>query len=114
MKNVLASAAEAEIAALFINVQLVVPLRTTLIEMGHPQPATPVQTDNAVAHGFIKKNIKQRRSKSFDMRYYWLQDKQEQEIIDIYWRAKHLNMADYFTKHHSPHHHKTMRPIILH
>ena len=52
MKNVVASAAEAELSALFLNTQLVVPLQTTLTEMGHIQPPTPIQVDSLVAYGF--------------------------------------------------------------
>ena len=101
MKHVLASAAEAEIAALFFNTQNIIPLRTTLTEMNHPQPPTPIQTDNAMAHGFVHGQIKQKRSKAIDMGFYWLQDQQNNKIINIYWRPKHLNIADYYTKHHS-------------
>jgi hypothetical protein len=45
MKAVMSSASEAEIGALFENCKRATILRTTLEEMGHPQPATPVQTD---------------------------------------------------------------------
>ena len=48
IKNVMASAAEAEIAALFLNARLAIPLRTALIEMGHPQPATKIKTDKII------------------------------------------------------------------
>jgi hypothetical protein len=47
MANIVASATEAEFGALFHNARDDVPLRTALIEMGHPQPATPIQTDSA-------------------------------------------------------------------
>ena len=40
IKNVMASAAESEVASLFMNAQEAVSTRTCLIEMGHPQPAT--------------------------------------------------------------------------
>ena len=36
IKAVIALAAEAEIGAIFINAKEVVPLRKTLLEMGHP------------------------------------------------------------------------------
>ena len=62
------SAAEAEIGALFVNSKLAIQFRTTLMEMGHPQPPTPIKTDNATALGYIHNNIKQKRSKSFDMK----------------------------------------------
>eukprot|EP00957_Ditylum_brightwellii_P020574 1550824-Ditylum_brightwellii.AAC.1 len=51
MRNVMASAAEAELGALFENAKEAVVLRTTLRELGHQQPATPIQVDNSVAHG---------------------------------------------------------------
>ena len=47
IKTVMASAAEAEMAALFITEKKMIPLRNTLIEMGWSQPQTPIQTDNS-------------------------------------------------------------------
>ena len=49
IKFVMTSAAEAELAALYITAQKLVPIRQTLIEMGWPQPPTPIQTDNTTA-----------------------------------------------------------------
>ena len=42
---VMASAAESEIAALFMVAKSAVPFRQALINMGHPQPATRIKTD---------------------------------------------------------------------
>ena len=61
IKNVMASAAKAEIAALFLNARLAIPLRTALIEIGHPQPATKIRTDNNTADGFVNGTIKQNK-----------------------------------------------------
>lgn len=63
----MASAAEAEIGALFLNAQLTAPLRTTLIELHHRQPPTLIRTDNAVGYGFANRFIKQKRSKAINM-----------------------------------------------
>jgi hypothetical protein len=41
------SAAKAEIEALYLNVKEVTIICTTLYEIGHPQPATPIETDNS-------------------------------------------------------------------
>jgi hypothetical protein len=60
--NVMVSAAEAESGVLYINSQTAEVFRTTLIEMGHPQPPTPVQTDNSTAYGIVNSSIRQRRS----------------------------------------------------
>jgi hypothetical protein len=32
----------------------------------------------------------------------------------VYWGPGFQNLADYFTKHHSPAHHKRMREIYIH
>ena len=47
------------------------------------------------------------------MRFYWLKDRQEQQQFDIYWAPGQVNLADYFTKHHPPTHHRALRPIYL-
>ena len=49
LKNIVSSAAEAEVAALFHNAQEACAIRQTLIELGFPQPPTSIQTDNACA-----------------------------------------------------------------
>lgn len=113
MKNVLASAAEAEVGAAYIAAQEGCPIRLTLAELGHPQPATPLQTDNSVAKGIIDGTVKQRRSKAIDMRFYWLKDRVAQNQYSIFWRRGSTNLADYFTKHHSPSHHRRLRPLYL-
>ena len=43
----MASAAQAEMAALYITAKNIIPLHNTLIEIGWPQPQTPIQTDNS-------------------------------------------------------------------
>jgi hypothetical protein len=78
MANIMASATEAEFDALFHNARDVVPLCTALIEMQHPQPATPIQIDNACAAGIFNETVKQHRSKAIDMRFYWIRDRQSQ------------------------------------
>jgi hypothetical protein len=113
LRNVMASAAEAEVGALFVNGQDAIPLRMTLIELGHQQPATPLQTDNSTAAGFANDTIKQKRSKAMDMRFYWIQDRVRQGQFLVYWRPGPENLGDYHTKHHSPSHHRHMRPTFL-
>ena len=50
MKNVMASATEAELGGLFENCQKEISTRTTLADMGHQIPPTPVSTDNTAAN----------------------------------------------------------------
>jgi hypothetical protein len=108
MKSVLSLAAEAEIGALFKNCKKVMILRTTLEEMGWPQPATPMQTDNSTACGIASDTIKQQRSRAIDMRFYWVRDCTKQGHFNIFWRPGSTNLADYFTKHHPAKHHQEM------
>jgi hypothetical protein len=91
--NVMASAAEAKVGALFLNSQDALPLRVTLKELGHPQPPTPMQTDNCTAAGFANDTIKQKRSKAIDMRFYWIKDQVHQKQCLIYWRLALKTLA---------------------
>ena len=75
LKNVLASAAEAELSALFENIMKGIIFRNTLIEMGHPQPPTPVATDNTTPVGIVHDTIKQVRSRTMDMRFHLVRDR---------------------------------------
>jgi hypothetical protein len=114
MRNVMGSAAEAEIGATYINGTEAVPIRTTLAELGHPQPPTPMQVDNSTAEGFANDTIKQKRSKAIDMRFYWIKDRTRQGQFLVYWRPGSTNLGDYQTKHHPASHHIVMRPVFLH
>ena len=66
------SAAETELAALYITAQKIPPTRQTLIEMVWPQPTTPIQTDNTTAEGVVNKNIVTKQLKSMDLRLHCL------------------------------------------
>jgi hypothetical protein len=112
MQNFMASATEAELGAVFQKSHDCVPLRIALEEMGHPQAATPIQTDHACAAGIANQTVKQRRSKAIDMRFYWIRDRIKQGQFIIHWCAGKDNIA-YFTNHHSLTHHKLMRSHYL-
>jgi hypothetical protein len=84
------------------------------MEFGHKKSATPLRTGNFTAYGILNEAIKQKRSKSMDMKYYWLQDRVRQKQFDVYWRPGKDNLGDYHTKHHSAQHHQDMHPIMLH
>jgi hypothetical protein len=49
-----------------------------------------------------------------DMRFYWIKDRVKQGQFKIYWGPGFQNLADYFTKHHSPAHHKQIRDVYIH
>ena len=114
MNMVLSSTAEAEFGTLFHNTKEATHLRTTLEELGHPQPPTTVLVDNSTAVGLAKDTVTQRRSRAKDMHFYWVCDRVDQNQFHVYWAPAHLNLAEYFTKHHTPSHHRQMRKYFVH
>ena len=62
LRFVVASAAEAELGALFLNCKEGMIFRLTLEELGHPQPKTPIHCDNATAVGIANNTVKRQRS----------------------------------------------------
>ena len=69
IRHVICSAAEAETHGLFINCQNAIIIRNALEGLGHIQGKTTVITDNTTAEGFANKTMKEKRSKTWDMRY---------------------------------------------
>ena len=63
IKNVMASAAKAEIAAPFLNARLAIPLQITPIEMVYDQPPAKMEIDNNTASGSAINTIKQNKTK---------------------------------------------------
>jgi hypothetical protein len=110
IKFVMASAAEAELAALYLTAREMIPLRNALTEMGWPQPKSPIQTDNSTAAGFVNDTIIQRRIKMLWMRLHWLRCREAQGQFRYYWDKGTTNLADYSTKHHPPAYHLAHRP----
>ena len=100
IKTVVSSAAESEIGAKLLNAKDDLPIRTTLEELRHPQPPTPMQVDNTTAVGFANNTIKQKRSNVINMRFYWVWDRTGQGQFKIYWAPGSTNLGDYHTKHH--------------
>ena len=111
IKNVVSSAAEAETGAIYIGGKHACSIRAALEELGHPQPltGTPFETDNSTAQGILNSKMRQKLSKSFDMRYWWMKDRISLKQFNLLWAPGKLNLADYFTKHHPPWHHRRMR-----
>ena len=110
LKFVVASAAEAELGALFINCKEGIIMRLTLQEMGHPQPATPIHCDNMMVTGIENDTIKKQRSPSMEMRFFWVTDQVKNGVMDIQWHPGQEKLADYTSKHHDSNHHKILRP----
>ena len=111
IRNVVSSSAEAETSGAFLNAQEIIHIRRTLEAMGHPQPTngTPLKTDNKTSYEITSNLIKPKKSKTWDMRFHWLEDKVDQKEINLHWKPGSKNWADYYTKHWSAAYHKIMR-----
>jgi hypothetical protein len=113
-KFVVASAAEAELGALFYNCQDGTILRLTLEELGHPQPATPVHCDNSTAVSIANDTVKKQRSRAMEKNFFWTTNQVELGNFNVTWHPGQENLADYFTKHFDARHHQQVRPYYLH
>jgi hypothetical protein len=78
LKNVVSSAADT-------GGKHACPILAHLNELGHKQPATgsPFETDNYNAQGVLNSKMRQKHSKSFDMRYWWMKDRIHQGQFDL-------------------------------
>ena len=111
--TVVASATEAEYAALFITGQAATCVVNTLTELGYPQQPIEIFCDNKCAVGIAHNTLNLKRAKTIDMRYHWIRDQVKQQKFRVTWKRGKLNLADFFTKAHPVHHHLAMRKIYL-
>jgi hypothetical protein len=109
LKFVMFSAATAKLGALYNAAKEIVPLRQTLNKMGWPQPPTPIQMDNSTAVSVTNLTMVPQKTKSMDLRLWWLRCHEAQEQFRFYWDKGSCNLADYHTKHHPPLYHKSNR-----
>jgi hypothetical protein len=91
LREVVSSTAEAKLAGLFHNGKEACPICICLEELGHPQPPTPIVTDNSTAAGIANDTVKQKLSKAIDMHFYWIRDHVRQGQFHIYWKRGILN-----------------------
>jgi hypothetical protein len=73
--------------------------------MGHPQPPTPMKTDNTTTLGIIINNII-KKLKAMDMKYHWLCNRESCGQFWHYWAPDKESNGDYVTKHHAAIHHQ--------
>ena len=80
---VCSSSAEADLAALFLNAKEEIRIRQTLIDLDHPQPPADIVTDNTTAAGIMKETIKQNKSRTMNMNYFWTIDQQRERLVNV-------------------------------
>ena len=95
---IVSSAAEAELGAAFQNAQKGAHFRNTLVELGYPQQPTTISVDNTVALGLAADTINAKRSKSMDVRFFWLRDRVRQLQFSMQHLRGRWNISDFFTK----------------
>lgn len=114
LHSIMSSTAEAELGALFYDAKDACMHSTTLMDLGNPQQATPIQTNNSCAFGIANSTVKQKCSKAMDMRFYWVRNHVSNGEFHIFWRRGSDNLTDYFTKHHAPSVHRRLCSTFLH
>ncbi len=71
-------------------------------DLGYPQPAAHLRMDNTVALGIAEGKTNGKRSKSMDMRFFWLADRVAQRQFNTSHVPGQWNIAD--RCHHARHH----------
>ena len=114
LKLVAASAAEAELGALFLNAQEAKIMRLTLEELGHQQPPTPIHIDNSTCVGIVNNTQKRNRSRAMENKYFWLLDSEAQKAFTFKHHPGQENLGDYPSKAHTGAIHRHVRPFYVH
>mmetsp|Transcript_8846 Transcript_8846/g.12587 ORF Transcript_8846/g.12587 Transcript_8846/m.12587 type:complete len:194 (+) Transcript_8846:562-1143(+) len=70
LKQVVSSAAEAECAALYHNVNTCILIHYVLEALGHPKQQIPLKTDNSTATAFANNDLKLQHSKTWNKQYW--------------------------------------------
>ena len=109
---VVTSAGEAELAAVFANAKIGHDLRTTLRNLGYPQPPSPIFCDNECAIGLAYDAVRKKQSKSMDLRWDFVRCRVAQGQFTIPYINTHNNYADFFTKALPVHTHKSFAPLF--
>ena len=84
-------------------------MRQTLVEMGCPQPPTPIQTYNITAEDVVNNTIVAKKMKSIDLR---LRCREAQKQFRFYSDKGHNNWGDYHTKQHPTVYHELKRSLF--
>ena len=68
-----------------------------------------MRVDNTTTYDYVYDNMQQKKSKAFDTRLYFPQDRINNEQFEIHWMKGESNKADYYSKHHTQTQHKNVR-----
>ena len=106
---IVASAMEAELAAVFLNAQHALTLVPALEFLGHRQDPTLIVSDNLVGVNILNGDTMPKRSRSMDIRFFWIKDRISQKQFKLSWAPGPTNLADYISKIHTAKHYREQR-----
>ena len=95
LKCVVASTAKAKLTALLLNCKEAKIIRLILTELGHRQPSTPIHCDNKTATGLANNRVKKQRSRSMEMRFFWVADQVKCGAFFLQLHPGQENLADF-------------------
>jgi hypothetical protein len=95
LQGIMHLAAKCETSGVFSDGQATIICRTALHALGHPQPPTPLKTNNTTAHSLVHANVCQCRSTTWDMCWNWLCSPAAKQQLLIYWDWGKNNRSDY-------------------
>ena len=79
--RVVGFAAESNTGGLFVNFYNIVPIWTALVELDHLKHKTPLNIYNSASKGCSTHSIHKKWSKSWDMSFRWIRDRDAQEQL---------------------------------
>ena len=88
------STAEVKTGAVFFNYHTAVAICQIFVEMVHSQLTTSVHVDDTCSVGIINDTFHQRKSKSMNIRFYWIHNRVRQDQFHIFWGKGSEILAD--------------------
>jgi hypothetical protein len=92
------SAPEAEYGGVYEAAQRGSYARSICLSMKIPQETTPLWTDNDIARKLINSEAKQRRTKTMDRKWHWINQQVEQGTFAVHRESGKTIIADIMTK----------------
>ena len=83
--DVVSSLSEYETCRTQNNGKTAIDMQIALIALYHNQPETTLKTENSTTEGFFNLGMKTKRSKTWDMKWHWLRDKEVLNKLILYW-----------------------------
>ena len=112
--HVVASYAESKLGALFHHGQTTIPLCTTLEDLGHKQPPTPIENYNSTALVIFNSTVKQKNPRQWTWYYIGSKIDRSKDTSSFTGAQSKTNKTGYFNKYNPLSHHTVLRHEYLH